>query len=78
MPKSQKPDVTFQSLYPAVAEWTKGWGWIEMGQDDFSRSFIRVLDIGGMIWEGKYKYGSVDEALKAAEKAIEKWHEENG
>jgi hypothetical protein len=69
---------TFENLYPAVAEWTKDWGWIEMGYDDMRQSFIRVLDIGGTIWEGKNHYKTVDDALKAAEKAIEGWHEENG
>ena len=81
MPRKPSPPVaavTFSSLYPAVAEWMKDWGWVEVGHDDFSQSFIRVLDIGGLIWEGKRKYRSVDEAFKAAEKAIEKWHEANG
>ena len=35
--------------YPYVAEWVKEFGWIEVSYDDFLRSFIRVLDIGGMI-----------------------------
>jgi hypothetical protein len=58
------------------------YGWIEIGQDDEPRSFIRVLDEGGMIWEGKSKYKSLDDALndleKALEKALEKIIEEIG
>lgn len=59
--------------YPRVAAWTKKQGWIEIGRDDFNRSFIRVLDIGGMIWEGDAAYPSFDAALQAAEAAIEAW-----
>lgn len=41
-----------------------------MGQDDFSRSFVRALDIGGMVWEGESSYASVDEALRALETGL--------
>ena len=46
--------------------------------DDFSRSFIRVLDIGGMVWEGAEDYETVDAALKDADAAAARWLEENG
>ena len=77
MPHKPSSAVSFDALYPAVAKWTKGGGWIEVGYDDYSRSFIRVLDIGGMIWEGKTRYRSVDAALRAAEKAVSRWYAEN-
>lgn len=66
----------FEEAYPNIAEWMDR-GWIEFGYDDFSSSFIRVLDIGGMIWEGKENYETVDEALAEADKAIAKWFDEN-
>ncbi len=47
------------------------------GQDD-SQSFLRVLDMGGMVWEGKSKYKSVDAALDDLEAALEKIIEEIG
>lgn len=53
-------------------------GWIEIGRDEYSRSFVRVLDIGGLIWEGEEEYETVDEALPAAEAGISAWLEENG
>jgi hypothetical protein len=36
----------FSSTYPNIAAWTRiaSYGWIEIGQDDYSKSFIRVLD----------------------------------
>ena len=68
----------FSSTYPNIAAWTESYGWIEIGQDDFSQSFVRALDIGGMVWEGKSKYKSVDAALDDLEAALEKIIEEIG
>lgn len=35
------------------------------------------MDEGGVVWEGKKKYATVDEALQDAERAIAEWIEEN-
>ena len=48
------------------------------GADDDSQSFARALDMGGMVWEGKSKYKSVDAALDDLEAALEKIIEEVG
>ena len=40
-----------EKSYPNLAYWIEAYGWIEMGENDFSTSLIRILDIGGMIWE---------------------------
>jgi len=53
-------------------------GWIEIGQDDDSQSFVRALDMGGLVWEGKSKYKTVDTALGDLEAALEKIIEEIG
>ena len=58
------------NAFPRLAAWVFERGWIEIGQDDYSRSFIRVLDIGGLIWEGKRSYPSLAAALHAADIAI--------
>ena len=68
---------SFEERYPNIATWVQD-GWIELGRDDYSRSFVRVLDIGGMVWEGEERYETVDEALAEAEAAIAAWLEENG
>ena len=46
----------FSETYPNIAYWTESCGWIEIGYDEFSRSFIRVLDEGGMQWESEHEY----------------------
>ena len=73
------PAQPFSDAYPNIATWvTSGGSWIEIGQDDYSSSLIRVLDIGGMIWEGEEHYASIDDALKAADAVIAAWLDENG
>ena len=69
-------ETPIESAYPHVTEWVKIHGWIEIGHDDFSRSFIRALDIGGMVWEGRETYASLDEALQAAEEGLATWMSE--
>ena len=54
---------SFDDLYPNIAWWAQGGGWIELGRDEYSRSLIRVLDIGGMLWEGKVKYETLASPL---------------
>ncbi|MBV9848532.1 MAG: hypothetical protein JO250_02475 [Armatimonadetes bacterium] len=76
MTKQNKAAGIFADAYPNIARWVEDFGWIEMGCDDYSRSFARALDIGGMIWEGGYKYDTVDEALQALEAGIAAWLEE--
>lgn len=68
---------TFDEQYPNIAGWVQD-GWIEIGQDDYSRSFIRVLDIGGLVWESEESYETVAEALAEAEKAIKQYADEEG
>lgn len=72
-------DKTFDDQYPNIAWWTQsGHGWIELGRDEYSSSVIRVLDIGGMLWEGDDKYETAGEAMDEADEFIEQWRIENG
>jgi hypothetical protein len=41
----------FERLYPHIARRVQAHGWIELGYDDYSRSFVRALEIRGMVWE---------------------------
>jgi hypothetical protein len=66
-----------EHAYPYIAAWVDSGGWIELGQNEYSRSFIRILDIGGMLWEGTTRYISLDALLHDAEEALRRL-EENG
>ncbi len=52
-------------------------GCFDLGQDDFTRSAVRILDIGGLIWESDQHYETVAGALDGAERALTKWVELN-
>ena len=53
----------FSKEYPNLEWWIENQGWIELGEDEYSSSWLRILDLGGMCWEDK-KSKSLDEALK--------------
>ena len=51
------------TTYPIIARWVMEYSWIEIGQDDMRRSFVRALDEGGLVWEGQEDYATLDDAL---------------
>jgi len=67
----------FAKKYPNIASWVED-GIIEIGRVEWGGSCIRVIDEGGIVWEGKRKYATLDGALREAEKAIAEWLDENG
>jgi hypothetical protein len=67
----------FESRYPNIATWVQD-GWVEIGRDDYSRSFVRALDIGGMVWEGAESYDSLEAALQDLDDGIAAWRKEVG
>lgn len=66
---------SFEQSYPRITRWVKTHGWIEVGQDEYSRSFVRALDGGGMVWEGQEQeeYATMDEMLQALEAGLAEW-----
>jgi hypothetical protein len=68
---------TVDEAFPHLTAWVTAHGWIEIGYDDAHRSFIRALDIGGMVWEGRMVYASLESALQALDDAIAAWLKEN-
>lgn len=64
----------FDEQYPNLTAWILGGeAWIELGQNDYSRSYVRVMDIGGLVWESEKAYKTVAEALADAEEAVIAW-----
>ena len=64
--------------FPHLTRWVTIYGWVEIGQDVYSRSFVRALTEGGMAWEGKETYASLAEALQELDTAVGAWIKENG
>ena len=68
----------FTKSYPNIAKWVKNWGWIEIGNnDDSPLGFVLALTIGGVIWEGKHLYDSLEDALEDLDRGIGAWLEIN-
>jgi len=63
---------SFDETYPNITYWVGSFGWIEVGQDEYSTSVVRALNEGGLVWEGDDYYESLDEAMKALEAALAK------
>ena len=64
---------SFENHYPNITRWVNEQGWIEIGPDEFSTSFVKALDEGGLVWEGNDQYASLDDALRALDAAIAEW-----
>ena len=70
--KDKRFEQSFERSYPYITRWVRTHGWIEIGEDDYSRSLVRALDIGGLIWEGQ-EYATMDDMLHALERALAEW-----
>ena len=60
----------FEGTYPNITRWLTH-GWSEIGEVEYSESFIRALDEGGMVWEGEGSYKTIDQALHDLEAGLE-------
>ena len=58
---------SFSEIYPNIAHWIDSFGWITIGQDEYSRSLVRLLNGGGLVCESKHTHRAIDEALQALE-----------
>lgn len=59
--------------HPHLWRWVGEFGTIEIGHCHQTRSFIRVLDQGGLVWKGRRSYRSLDAALANAEAGVARW-----
>jgi hypothetical protein len=69
---------TFEHFSPHPAHLVQMRGWIGIGYNDYGYSFVRALNIGGMIWEGLEHYPMLDKALQALECALGEWRRAQG
>jgi hypothetical protein len=76
--KHKQFEHSFEQSYPQITRWVRTHGWIEIGEDDYRRSFVRALDIGGMVWEGREQseYATIDDMLRALEEGLAAWMRE--
>ncbi|WP_375562532.1 hypothetical protein ACE193_08305 [Bernardetia sp. OM2101] len=65
----------FSEKYPNLEYWVDAQGWIELGSDENSDSWIRIMDTGGLCYEDEDS-SSLDEALEKAERWAAEENEE--
>ena len=75
MPSGSGSDLA--GRYPNLNAWVFGGGWVEIGHN-YGASMARALDEGGQAWEGKRKYRSLEEVLRALDQGIAEWLREDG
>lgn len=67
----------FATSYPNTMTFIKDYeGWIEIGWNEYSQSFIRAVNGGGLVWEGETQYATMDDALKALDAGVTTWWED--
>jgi hypothetical protein len=62
----------FANTFPNITRWVTERCWIEIGQDENSKSLVRAVDSGGLAWESNEKQTSIDDALHALENHLKK------
>jgi hypothetical protein len=66
-----------EKLFPAIAQWVRGYGHIEIGDQEMFGFVARALDYGNLAFEDD-KPDTLAEALASLERGLAKWFEEQG
>ena len=73
MKMAKRKMTTSQTSRPYLGRWVTEFGTLEIGYCHQTRSFVRVLDEGGLVWKGRRSYSSLDAALADAEAGVSRW-----
>jgi hypothetical protein len=77
MVKPTAEQQSVEQLFPAIAQWVRGYGHIELGDQEMFGFVARALDYGGLAFEDD-KPDTLAEAMAALEKGLVKWFEGQG
>jgi len=64
-----------EQFYPAIAKWVRGYGHIEIGDQDGIGFIVRAMDYGGLIFEDD-KPRTLAEAMASLEDGLTQWFED--
>jgi hypothetical protein len=64
--------------FPCLWRWVAEFGSVEIGYCYQTRSFVRVLDEGSLVWKGQSSYANLETALADAEAGISRCLKELG
>lgn len=74
-PTSEQAGV--EEMFPAIARWVRGYGHVEIGDQEMFGFVVRALDYGGLVFEDD-KPDTLAEALAALEKGLTEYFEREG
>jgi hypothetical protein len=75
-----KPTAEQQSverLFPVIAQWVRGYGHIEIGNQEMFGFVVRALDYGGLAFEDD-KPDTLAEAMAALERGLAEYFKREG
>jgi len=77
MVKPSEEEAAVEKAFPAITKWVRGYGHIEIGDQEGFGFVVRALDYGGLVFEDD-KPESLAEAMAVLEKGLAEWFEEQG
>lgn len=66
-----------EKMFPAIAQWVRGYGHVEIGDQEMFGFVVRALDYGGLVFEDD-KPDTLAEAMAALEKGLTEYFEREG
>ena len=77
MVKPTAEQQSVEKLFPAVAQWARGYGHIEVGDQEMFGFVARAVDLDGVAFKDD-KPDTMAEAMAALEKGLARWFKEQG
>ena len=77
MIKPTKEQMKVGSIFPAIAKYVRGYGYVEIGDQESFGFVVRALGYGGLDFEDD-KAATLAEAMAILEAGLSKWFEEQG
>lgn len=77
MVKPTEEQASVEEMFPAIARWVRGYGHVEIGDQEMFGFVVRALDYGGLVFEDD-KPDTLAEAMASLEKGLREWFDEQG
>jgi hypothetical protein len=75
--KATAEQVKVETMFPAVARYVRGYGYIEIGNQESFGFVVRAIGYGGLDFEDD-KSGTLAEAMAALEHGLSRWFKDEG
>ena len=75
--KATAEQVKVETMFPAVAKYVRGYGYIEIGDPESFGFVVRAIGYGGLDFEDD-KPGTLAEAMAALEHGLSRWFKDEG